>query len=304
MLTVEDVIAALRNPRGLEDALILAHVVAHKVENKAMESWVDAELTGYGDASPPSYRRVALSVYGDVVEHGRRYPNEQLCLSGLSEKTRFAVTTRVATESISVVEDWIAKERNGPGLRTVLRPEECQEIATTSYHGECQIERAWGVPVAGAVLQVRADIRSKLLRFIIGILDDVKVAGTPEDAERASNRLVKDLCKGIVVGDNATILIGDRKTQHSISCSVSCRNFVTLERALEDCGIARSDVDDLRRAVELDDDRSDRGKREFGPLVREWIRIMVGKAGTEAWRAATTSGLTTLYTALKAYYGT
>jgi hypothetical protein len=303
MLTVEDVIAALRNPRGLEDALILAHVVAHKLENKTMESWVDAELTGYGDVSPPSYRRIALSVYGDVVEDGRRYPNEQLRLSGLSEKSRTSITSRVATESISVVEDWIVKERNGAGLRTVLRPEQCQEIVKASYRGECRIERAWGVPVAGAVLQVRADIRSKLLRFIIGILDDVKVSGTLEDPEKASNRLVRDLCKGIVVGDNATILIGDRKTQHSISCSVSCRNFVTLKRALQDCGVAESDVDDLRRAVELDDDRTDRGKTEFGPLVREWIRVMVGKAGTDAWRAATTSGLTTLYTALKAYYG-
>jgi AbiTii-like protein len=303
MLTVEDVIAALRKPRGLEDALILAHVVAHKLNNRDMESWVDAELTGYGDASPPAYRTVALCVYGDVVDHGQRHPNEQLRLSGLSEETRTAVTTRIATESISVVEDWIVKERNGAGLRTVLRPEHCEEIASSCYRGKCQIERAWGVPVAGAILQVRADIRSKLLRFTISLLDDLDIAQTPNDPARTSNRFINDLCRGIVVGDNNTIVIGDRKTQHSISCSVSCRNFVTLTRALEDCGISGSDVDDLRRAVELDDDRVDRGKKEFGPLVREWIRTMISKAGTEAWRAATTSGLTMLYTALKAYYG-
>jgi hypothetical protein len=306
MRLIDDVIEALRKSDcRLEDALILAQVLAHKLGDLEMAAWVDAELKGYKEgAEVPAYRRTTLAITGILTNGHFRYSDHPIVLTGLKPEQREWLTTRNTTEGVGAIQDWVDKESKGKQLSTTIPTEMCGLITRKCYGGsDYWVEQAWGRPGTGAFRQIQTEIRSRLLQLALQLQDRVPADGTDDDVKKIGEQVVRDIFRGTVIGDNATIVIGDANALHGITNSVVRNDFPSLAKALSAHGVADEDVDALHKAVKADVDAPEHKVKEFGPRVRHWIGGMAEKAGTEAWKTVAATGVTTLYSALKAHYG-
>ncbi|MFZ0872696.1 MAG: hypothetical protein WAM90_18430 [Rhodanobacter sp.] len=304
MKVIEDLIDQLSKADcRIEDALIQAQVLAHKLGDTDMAAWVASELEGYPDNdSVPPYREVRLQITGNVTNGYWQHNAQPLVLGALEPEVREWLTLRKTTEGVGAIEQWVVKDNDGGNLCVTVSPEICHVISKAYTEG-CYVQSAWGRPAAGAFRQILTQVRTRLLAFALDLHDRVPANFTADDIKKELGKEgVNNLFRGAVFGDNTTIVVGESNVVKGITNSVTQNDFASLAKELRGQGVADGDIDDLRKAIEDDSDAPEHQENNYGGKVRGWLGGMVAKAGTEAWKTTAASGVGALYAALKAHY--
>lgn len=285
---------------SVENALFKAQVLAHQLGESELARWVESELKGYPkDVELPSYRIVPITILGNASNGAYRVSEQPLPLMHLDPAIRQKLDIKRLTQSIAVIEDWCKGDKD---LSTVVAPE-FYPLLNKGLGNGYQVERAWGKPSTGAMLQVVAEVRSRLLEFALKLADRLPAEARREDMKQlAQDAHVGDLFRNSVFGDNTTIVVGSGSIQN-VTNSVVRNDIDSLAKALRDLSVPEPDIQALQAAIKEDSTSKEIANRTLGPRVRSWIGSMVAKAGGSGWKVGISAAGGLLAKAIAAYYG-
>jgi hypothetical protein len=166
-----------------------------------------------------------------------------------------------------------------------------------------QIESAWSEVSKDSVLQILTQVRSRLLDFILELDDQFPSELNEEQVKSRIDTIdTEGIFNNAIFGNNTTIVVGSGNNQSVNNLNLK-GNFEDLAQTLKDKGVNESDVNNLREAIEKDEPLVNHGKKEYGPEVKEWLRIMLSKAVDTSWQIELGVAGSLLANALSHYYG-
>lgn len=301
MNLIGEIIAALTSESAdLNTALLRTKVLLHQLGEKQLVRWVNAELKGYSpDDELPDYRVIDVEVLGNISNGAWRYSEQPLPLRHLPEKLRRNLETTYLRQSIAVLQKYAADESN---LAITIAPEIFPHISK-AFSGGYNVERAWGQPSSGIMLQVVNEVRTRLLDFILELSEELPDSLTlNEIKEKATSIDVPAMFKNSVFGHNTTIIVGDNNVQNAKNNVVE-RDFQSLAQFLKDNGVPADDIDTLSAAIEADKDAPELAEKKFGLNVSKWFASMMDKAASATWDMNVGVASSLLATALNSFYG-
>lgn len=300
MKLVHEIIDLLGDEKAsTQSALLKAQILAHRLGNAELGSWVEHELRGYPDESElPPYRVLKLTLVGHVTNGVYHYSNQTLATAHLKEPLRTNLTTARIRESIATIESWSNKEN-----MALTIPAEALHALSKPLSETYFVQQAWGRYSVGAMDQILIQVRSRLLEFCLKISDKLPDdLTTPQAREKASELGSSEIFRNAVFGDNATIVVGGGTIQ-GVKNQVSKSDIESLTRFLVSVGVPKVDIDDLPAAISADSDSSEVQSKAIGPSVRSWIGRVVAKAGTAGWDVSIGAAGNLLAAAIASFYG-
>jgi len=302
MKLLVDLITELSSSQpSLIDALIKTKVLLHSVGRKDLVEWVNHEINGYpDDALLPSYRLVPAQVKGNVTNNVFTYNDHPLPTMHLKREQRKRLEELELRDSIAVLEE-LAKHVM-QGLQRPL-PLEYTALFNEALTGGYKVQQAWCDIGVGLFAQVTAQVRSKLLDFLLELNEKVGTAMSDEDVKRvAQSPETASMFNNAIFGDNATILVGNN-SQQQVRIDIARGDFAALANFLRSKQVSEPDVSALQDALNADSSTPEVAERQFGPRVKVWLSSMFNKAVNTAWQIeiAVAGGLLT--SALQKYYG-
>ncbi len=299
MQLIGEIIELLSDQKSsLQGALLKAQVLAHKLANQELATWVEHELRGYPeDSAIPKYRLEHLSLFGHVTNGVHHYQSQTLPTIHLSDLIKKRLTQREVRESVSTLENWLDSDK----LAITIPAEACQYLSEPFADGYF-VQQAWGKFSVGAIDQMLVQIRSRLLEFCLRIAEDFPAELTNNEIrEKATQIDQNNIFRHVVFGDNATVLVGAGSISH-ISNKIQKGNWEDLAKYLSQVGVTSTDIDVLKKAIE-EDQASDEKHEGIGSKVRQWMANVITKAGTGAWKISIGVASNLISKAIEQYYG-
>nr|WP_276570165.1 hypothetical protein [Thiocystis violacea] len=220
-------------------------------------------------------------------------------MSHLQETLRKNLETANLRQSIAVLQKYAVDESN---LAITIAPEIFPHLSKV-FSGGYNVERAWGQPSSGIMLQVVNEVRTRLLDFVLELSEELPDSLTlNEIKEKATDMDVSAMFKNSVFGHNATIIVGDNNVQ-SAKNKVIESDFQSLAKFLKDSGVPGEDIDALGAAVEADKDAPELSEKKFGQHVSKWFASMMEKAASATWNMNVGVASSLIATALNSFYG-
>lgn len=300
MKLVDEIIDLLSSKESdLATALLKTKVLLHRLGEKKSLEWVTGELQGYPDIENlPSYRILHVNVLGNASNGAYRFTSHALPLMHLDEKIRKKLDTTYLTQGIAVIQEY----SQGDNLQISIAPEFYPSLSKGLGNGY-EIESAWGKHSAGAMTQVITEVTSRLLDFVLELSEKLPEELDAEEMKTMAKKIgVSDLFNNTVIGDNATIVVGDSNTQH-IKNSVVTNDFSSLQNVLKENGVDQEDIDELKASIDNDKNSQEIKNKSLGSNVTNWIGKMVSKAASTTWDINVGAAGSLLAIAISKYYG-
>jgi hypothetical protein len=301
MKIIEEIVEILSSEGGsLNDALFKTKVLLHRLGEKELVEWVNLELQGYKDPETvPEYRKMPMAILGNISNGAYRYSDQILPTAHLKEPLKSNLEKTNLMQSVAVLEGYAGNDQN---LSVSVAPEIYHLLSGALGNGY-NVERAWGKHSAGGMLQVVTEVKSRLLDFVLELSDRMPEELNREEMKEASQQKnVSDLFSHIVIGNNATVVIGDNNIQH-VETKVSVNDFESLASELIRNNVPAEDIQELRAAIEADEGSVEHNQKAFGTNVNTWIGKMVVKAANSSWAVGVGAAGGLVAKAIGSYYG-
>ncbi|MCC6529521.1 MAG: response regulator receiver protein [Pseudomonadales bacterium] len=302
MKLLTDLISELSEPQpSLIDALVKTKVLLHRVGRRDLVDWVNNEINGYPDDAPlPSYRVIPAHVKGNVTNNAYSYSDHPLPTMHLTKEQRKRLEELEMRDSIAVLEG-LAKH-DTKGLQRPL-PVEYAAFFNKALSGGYKVQQAWCDIGIGRFAQITAQVRSKLLDFLLDVSEKVGADMSDEAVKRvAQSPETGSMFNNAIFGDNVTILVG-HNNQQTVRNSVERGDFDSLAAFLRAKQVQESDVAALQQAIAADSTSTEVAEKSFGPQTRSWLSRMMDKAINAAWQVEIGVAGGLLTNALSRYYG-
>lgn len=293
---LSEIINILTNDtQSLTNALLKTKVLAYKLNNDKLLKWVNNELNGYESGSIlPDYRTIPTTVIGSFSNGFQRATNAQIPTSHLDSKLQEALSKTNMTTSVSNLEHLAANKDESLGQP--LPPELCGYISRNFPYDGFVVEFAKKSLTKGQIVSILAQIRSKLLEFILELDKEKKDA----EITSISNKEVDKILTTTIIGNNNVVLSGDNNTQ-TVNITIKKNDLKSLIKLLEKYNVEEDDIREITDV--LNSEKPDYEKKELGPKAKTWLTKMLGKAVQGTWDIAAGIGANLLTNALRSYYG-
>lgn len=197
--------------QSLSGILLKMKVFLHQIGKKELGDWVKHELGGYPDGEAlPEYRKLPSRLLANASNIAWRATAHPLPTSHLPDFMRDYCEKAPMVQSISMIEHWVSGD-NSDISRPV--PMEWNGKLNEALTPGTQVEQAWCATPIAAVKNVLAQVRSRLLDFLLELKDSVGDLDRPEEMKEKVRAIdASGLFHNAVFGANTTILIGDRSS--------------------------------------------------------------------------------------------
>lgn len=299
MKLLDEIIELLSDKNGsLTDALLKTKVLMHRIGHKELAEWVNDELNGYPKDKPvPTYRIVHGRVVGHIQNMRMIYGSQPLPTGHLPEDMRKYLHEHEMRESINVLEQFTTDPDKH--LTMALGPEFYGPLSE-ALEG-AWVQKAWVQMAPTQIMHGLTEIRSRLLDFVLNLQEKIGDAEDSEVREVAKNIDAPAMFQHTVIGDNATIVIGNQNVT-TVKNMVKKGDFASLAAALKSNGVADTDIAALQVAIDRDKALVDKEKKQLGPSVKAWMSKMMEKVIDSSWQIELGVAGGLLTEALKTYY--
>ncbi len=302
MKLIEDIINLLSDGDGnLTEALFKTKIVLHKIGHKELVEWVNNELNGYSESDQlPPYRILHAQVLANVGNTSYQYRATPIPIMHLDEAYRESLETTKMTQSLAMLEKIL--DSDGNRLRQFI-PMEATPLLGKSLASGFQIQTAWIDIDLSEIASLATQVRSRLLDFLLELNESFSDNMSDEEIkQQATTTDTKNLFKNVIFGDNATVNVGNRNSQH-INATVMKGDFESLAKILMEYGVEKSDVNSLKDAIAADVSEGDPQHNKFGSSVGAWLQTMFSKALDTSWQIEIGVVSSLLASALQRFYG-
>jgi hypothetical protein len=302
MKLLNELITSLSDAQpSLIDALVKTKVLLHQVGRKDLTEWVNSEINGYSDdALLPEYRILDAQVKGNVTNNAYSYNDHPLPTMHLDKAVRDRFEKLEMRDSIAVLEGLSKNERQG--LQRPL-PIETGALFNKALTGGYRVQQAWCDIGVGRMSQIIAQVRSKLLDFLLELQAKVGEGMSEDDVKRiAQSPETGSMFNHAIFGDNVTILVGSQ-SQQSVHNQLTKGDLSALSEHLQRHHVPLEDIALLKQAIAEDAPSLDVQNKRFGPRVKDWLSSMLGKAVETSWQIELNVAAGLLTSALQTFYG-
>ena len=271
----------------------------HKLGEKELCEWVDNELKGYKEEkSLPVYRKLHLTVKGNLSNMAYRYTNQTLPLMHLTDEICEKLDTKYLRDSIAVIDQYSTQEN----LQISIAPE-FYPLLSEGIDNSFKVESAWSMHSAGAMTQILTEVTTRLLDFVLELSEKFPNEMELNEMKTRSKEIgVSDLFNNAVFGDNATIVVGDSNNQQTQN-TVNKNDIASLIDTMKQHNVSDDDITSLQEAIEKDSDSSEVQAGKLGNGVSTWMGNMVTKAASTIWDVKVGAAGSLLATAIGNFYG-
>jgi hypothetical protein len=275
-------------------------VLAARLGHGPFGEWVEEELSGYppGDKLP-AYRQIrgvaSIGNFGGPL--GAALNNIPLPVGPIPANLRDRYTTIEFREGVAQLEEMAS----GKGELISPWPGDLVASVANKYHRGYTLLEAHMEISKSAVISVLESVRNKILKFALEIEERHPVAGDaapgskpvpPESVSQIFNTFIMGNAQNVAVASAGAV---QRAQQLQAGDVVALRRFLTEQ------GVPALDVAELENAIAADGPPTI-GK-PFGERVSGWLRTMMSKARSGAWKIGTAAAGDLLTAALKAHHG-
>lgn len=295
---LDEIVELLSTEEGsLTEALLKTKVLLHSLRQTELIAWVNGELNGYRDEQEiPDYRKIPALVLANLTSMTFQANSHPLPIGHLSQERREGLEVTSMPQSLSVLEKF-AKNPDG-SLESPI-PLEFNGLLGETLAPGVSIQRAWSQIQISSVVQILTEVRSRLLDFILTLRDQLSDHPSQEEKQTLDT---KSLFANAILGDNATIIIGDKNKTAVVNLHLK-GNFEALTFELKKFNVSDADISNLKVAIQGDQLELNPSHKEFGSSVKEWVQGMLHKAVEASWQIELGMASAVLTDALKHYYG-
>lgn len=306
MKLVSDIINELvDSEKSISSPLLKTKVLASRLQNHELLSWVNNELGNYTDSmNLPEYRKFGCHINGVHINGNTKYTNQPVLVGGLGEEIEKILTTMEFFQSISTLENMLTK--NGSGTLELALSAETTNIIQNNirrmgnpYYQLLSAKKVIGISVVSEMLST---IRNKLLDFMLKLDEEFGNLTEIEELKTKQNEILNIMSQTIIhtSGDGNVVNTGDN-SKLKVIIKISKGNKEELRDHLLKNGINENDTNELIEII--DNETPNELTKKFGEKVNTWITKVLGKALNGTWEIGIGTASTMIAEALNSYYG-
>jgi hypothetical protein len=272
MKLLDDIIdGAVDDKIALSTILRKCLVVADKLQNNKLRTWVLAELNGYpGKKNLPPYRMLRVHAVGLFVgSFNRQIADQPIPASALKEQHRDWASTAYMGQPLVAYETAVTAKDKHDDLIVEWPADLVAIYSSTFFEGDLLLYRAHQVIPRSSVAGIIDTVRNKLLEFALELRRQIGSEDpTPENPPPALvDRQVTNIIFGgtNVFGGN---IAGD--VSQTVTQTVVVGDFTSLSGALKQVGIPEDRLPALKEA--LDEDQKTGNVEGVGPKADGWVK--------------------------------
>lgn len=279
MALLQDIIAeATGETCDLPSLLRKTLVLASRLRNDDLKTWVGHELNGYPTAEVvPSYRRTEVISYGFFADRFVGQATLQIPVSVLPEEFREKYRNVVLQQPITEMVDTLRRTREKGSAIQLPWPPAARRYAQKVSELECI--SAWRQLNPSFMAGVIDTVKTRILSVALDLEAADPAAGdiastTSSISERKVSQIITTHIHGTVQNFSAG---GDRVTQ-SATMTVQSGDKESLWKVLSEAGLSATDLQTLETAIAADEVARNPGSPGLGERVKLWLGEMHLKA--------------------------
>lgn len=301
MKLLEDIINELVDSSiSLTSPLLKTKVLASRINNDKLLTWVNSELNGYPDQKKtPEYRISRSSVYGCFLSGNTKLSNVPIPTLDIEEDyVNFFNKIHLAqgVQSLEMMQ-------NGGGVKYSIPVEFygilAKELEKNGYRFVSLVSAEIKPSLTG-ISEALSTIRNRLLEFMLSLEKEFGREVNIEDLKN-KNKLVTTMVTNYInnSGDGNVINAGDNN-KIDASIKIKSRDKKYLEQTLKNNNVSESDINDL--LLVIDEEEPNYEKQTFGEKVNDWIKRMMSKSMSGIWTVTLGAAGNLLSNAIWIYY--
>lgn len=264
-------------------------VLAYRLKNDGLKSWIESELNGYADRDTlPDYRKGTGTAKGLFLGPlGAALQNQPIPSAILEQQHRFWATDITLTQPIASYDN-----REDDKTAIIQWPQDLVVYYQSKFYRGYALNRAW-MEIPGSMIAGLVDtVRTRLLTFALEIQSEL-----PDDTEKAVEQIeaatVDRLVAVHIYGGNVQFGDGGVINAHAIIAG----DMESLQKALNAIGVDDDEFKELKTCIELDAGDVPEGDRpkNLGVRTLRWIAntsVKAAKGGLKIGADVATTVLT------------
>lgn len=293
-----DLIESLQNDileqnTELSSILRKAKVLASKLNNIEIKTWVDLELNGYqNEEELPEYRKFSAFNMGTFNCYDSIRNNIPISVINIpDEKIRNYLNENNIPFGVKNLESTIET-----GEKELKRPWPAEAICIynlCNFSQSCTCIAAWRAIPIGQYEQILENIRNRLLEFLLKLQEKYpEIKELSNDTPKIPEREIAQIFNTTILGGQCFI------GSNFDNCHIVQQNDLTsLLNYLKKNGVPLTEIDDLKISIQKDENE---GKsKEIGENVKKWISNLSRKVLDKTLDVS----LDVIKMAIFAYYG-
>jgi len=306
MKLISDIINELvDSDKSISSPLLKTKVLASRLNNQTLLSWVNKELSGYNSKDELlEYRIVGCLLMGTYLNGNTQFTNQTLPTYGLDENFEKTMKEMKFFQSVSGLESLLENKKTArldyPFPAEVLGI--LQDNIEKKGNPYFQLISAKKTVSVGIVNEILSVVRNKLLDFMLQLDKEFGNLTEIEDL-RMKREEISTIMNHTIInasGDGNIVNTGDN-SEIKAKINITKGNKEELKKQLKKNGISSSDSQDLIEIIDLEKPNST--SKTFGKKVNEWTQKMIGKALDGTWSIGVGAAGNLLTEAIKMYYG-
>jgi hypothetical protein len=297
---IGDIINELVNAdQSITGPLLKTKVLASRISNRELLSWVSRELDGYKKVSDlPEYRVSTGSLMGSYRNGPQLYTNCQIPVGTISSELYKSITAIEILDSISSIEKL---SKSNPVYTIGDDAKKYLEHSIRSMGNKFYEILTVHLTISSTLFSnILSSVRSRLLDFMLEVEKQFGQETEIKDLTKHPEIITTIMNTTINNNGDANVINTGNKANVTTNNSVNKGNQDLLAETLRSNGVANEDIQELLAVV---DEEEPKEVNKFSSAVSKWFTKMVGKALDGSWQIAvgTASGL--LADALGVHYG-
>lgn len=304
MALLQDIVAtATHQDCDVPSLLRKALVLASRLRNDELKTWVSHELNGYPDEEAvPEYRRSDVISYGFFADRFVGQATLQVPVAVLPEQFREKYSRVVLQNPINALIDLLARSQEKGTEITFPWPSAARQYAQKVSPLQCI--SAWRVLNPSFVAGVVDTVKTRILLLSLDLeAADPSAGDVPSTQSSISEAKVSQIITTHIHGTVQNFSAGGDNVHQTASLTVAAGDKQALLQVVTAAGLESQDVEALKAALAADEAVPPEGKAGMGERVKAWLGNLHVKAaqGLASVSTEVVAGLITA--ALLAYFG-
>lgn len=285
----------------LSNLLRKCRILAQRLNNSDLKSWVMQELDGYQpDAPLPAYRILSkVLILGDYFgAFSSEMRNVAIPISAIPEEFRDSIAGLRLIEGVKKIQDMIAHAKDG-ALRISIPPEAYRVIKNERVRADMVLGSAIKIINTATLHGILDSIRNRILCFTLELESEAPNTGDPLEGLRINKPdIIQQIYTTHILGNVGNISQGG--TDYSQYAKLSSGDSEALKKFFLTVGLEDQETDELLEAAKSEKPNPD---GTFGKRITALIGKVLTKASEGLLKIPSSVAGTLIAEAIKNYYG-
>lgn len=304
MALLQDIVSAATSEQcDVPSLLRKALVLATRLRNEELKTWVSHELNGYPEGDlVPEYRRSDVISYGFFADRFVGQATLQVPVAVLPEEFREKYRRVALQNPINALVDLLARSKEKGSEITFPWPAAARQYAQKVSPLQCI--SAWRSLNPSFVAGVIDTVKTRILLLSLDLeAADPSAGDVPSTQGALSEARVKQIITTHIHGTVQNFSAGGDNVTQTATLAVVAGDKQSLLQAVRSAGLQPDEVEELGSALAADEAARGGAQAGMGERVKAWLGNLHVKAaqGLASVSTEVVAGLITA--ALLAYYG-